>query len=344
MFVLKFLRRNVFWLLIVLIIIGNGCGNSNKSSSKNTTPDRKTGGLYLQIHFVDNSSIVNKTSANEIVYFKIKLIRTDESLVIEKEFEYGTNEATFDSLYPGEWEVSVSGLDNAGNTIFYGSQVVNVESGAVKEVQITVIPAPGVLDVTFDASRIINSGITVTKGTFYIYLDPATNNSTSHLMTLNENLLKVNFSVPEGTFQVKLAIPNLTTKGAFISNYYRVDIEAGETTTLTIAPDGSLSAAATIDSTPATPTNLSVAYQRETSTVSLSWSAITDSDLNGYRVYRTNIDGRFVRLISIDAGTTGATDPITSSLFYNKKIGYAVSSFDEGGNESLWSDSVYITQ
>jgi hypothetical protein len=119
-----------------------------------------------------------------------------------------------------------------------------------------------------------------------------------------------------------------------------VDIVAGETFTQTIAPDNILDIITILDPAPATPTGFTL--NREGDTIILTWEEISEDDLNGYFIYRTDDEGRFVRLAESNVSTY--TDTIKESLFYKGQIGYAVSSFDHGGNESLWSVRLYVSQ
>lgn len=291
------------------------------------------------------SGVSGNALASDIKELTVKITRTTDNYTQEKTETFtGNNQVvTFAGIYPGVWQVDVSAFDNVGTKIFAGTGEAQVDPGTATELQMTLKPTPGVLDVSLDASQIPGYGTTVTHGTLYVYLDPTSGTSKSYTLSPEGNYLKGTASIPEGTYEVKVAAPNVTDK-VFLSPYYTVQIKAGKTTTLNIAPDGSINITGVIDSTPATPTGLTANYQNPPGTVELAWGTIGDSDFAGYRLYRSTNEGRMVRLTTGDLTVVQYTDNVTATDFYNHKIRYAVSSYDLGGNESFWSDQVEISE
>jgi hypothetical protein len=159
------------------------------------------------------------------------------------------------------------------------------------------------------------------------------------------SFFKAETVLAEGTYEVKIAIPNVSN-AIFASSYYLVNIRAGDETNLDISANSSMNIIGVIDSSPQPPTGLTAEYNRESGTVQITWALGTEPDLQGYHLYRTNDEGRLTRL-SINESTNVSPpiiDNVTTANFYSDKIGYAVSSFDQGGNESFWSEIVYIYQ
>ena len=323
------------YLWIMLFILGNiftmnGCLQKPASISE-------PGQLHLKLSLMEEQ-IRSQTIAGDIRQINVKLTHKDDTMIKETQVTYtGSNqEISFDSLFPGEWQVTASGLNNNIEVIFQGTETIFIKPGETANAQISLIPAPGFLNVSCDVSQ-INGLSSDSNGTLYAYLNPENSTSTYYTLIRDGNLVKATVSIPEGTFAVKVAVPNVSAK-LFISPYYTIDIRAGKTSYLTITADGSVNVSGVINSTPTTPGNLVANYSSQALTVTLTWTGVNDSDLAGYRLYRSNSDGRMVRIKSVDKNSITYTDQVTSSNFYKNEIDYAVSSYDLGGVESLWSE------
>ncbi|MCL6589858.1 MAG: hypothetical protein K6U80_07895 [Firmicutes bacterium] len=305
-------------------------------------PLHRYGALRLAILPAEQMS--SKAQAAEIRFINVKLVHKDDQLVKEEQFEYasGHQEFTFNGLYPGLWRITVSGINNSGKIIFTGTGESLVEPGQTTNIQLKLSPAPGTLKAGCDISR-DQALAQQTKGTLYVYLNTDTAQTKYFSMTREGNWLKAEAVLPEGTYQAKIAVPNVTN-AIFISPYYLVNIRAGEETTFNIIATSAISIIGFVDSTPETPTGLTAAYNRGDGTIRITWEEGTEPDLEGYHLYRTNNEGRFIRLTVNNS--TNVSPPVTDTVapgdFYNNRIGYAVSSFDRGGNESFWSEIVYV--
>lgn len=112
--------------------------------------------------------------------------------------------------------------------------------------------------------------------------------------------------------------------------------------TIAIDVDHLTTFAVFVDTTaPATPVNLSTATTGSTTSVQLTWNAVTSTDLNGYHVYRSTVSAsQYVVCLATVAKTvtqytdTGLND---STTYY-----YMVSAFDDASNrhESAQSSAV----
>ncbi|MEL6445866.1 MAG: T9SS type A sorting domain-containing protein [Bacteroidota bacterium] len=72
--------------------------------------------------------------------------------------------------------------------------------------------------------------------------------------------------------------------------------------------------------------------------VVLSWTANTEGDLSGYRLYRDTSPGASTLLASVGAGATNYTDAdLASDTYY-----YRLTAFDTAGNESGFSEEVEV--
>src|SRR5690554_158493 len=254
-------------------------------------------------------------------------------------------EASFSSLYPGKWEVTAEAYDLEGYMVLYCSREVTIEPGSSNTTELHLKTAPGFLDFIFDGSELPGFGVELTEGKLYAYLNPRNNQSTSFPLTRVGNYLKGLVKLPAGTFQVLVAMPQITTAD-YKSPFYTVHILPGRTSELTVGPDGELFIEGTIDFPPEKPAQLYLSLEEPgdngSVTLRLSWTAVSVADLEGYRLYRTNAEGRFIHLAEVDRDIYTYIDTVDAGNYHNGRVGYAVSSFDRGGNESLWSDQVYF--
>lgn len=85
---------------------------------------------------------------------------------------------------------------------------------------------------------------------------------------------------------------------------------------------------------PATPTHLSASPSA--STIELSWDADSEPDLAGYRVYRSENAGQFVKIAEVTDIPAYSDRAVQSGKAYR----YAVTAFDKNGNESPRSNVV----
>ncbi|MEK7762053.1 MAG: fibronectin type III domain-containing protein [Nitrospirota bacterium] len=85
------------------------------------------------------------------------------------------------------------------------------------------------------------------------------------------------------------------------------------------------------------PVTLTVAAapQPTTGSVTLFWSANTESDLAGYKVYRATSSGGYS--VPIATLTAGTTQYISSGLAKGSTYFFVITAYDQAGNESPYS-------
>lgn len=310
--------------------------------SKPGSLEKSFGSLKLKITLAESSSRISAQAfAKDVRQLKINLIKDKINNEYLKSFSLETNEITIQRIYPGEWTVNIYGLDEEEDAIFFGSVKVLIEPGKTATASPELRPGPGFIDISINGTAFPGFGTTITKATFYVYLDPTSNDHDDFELTMEGDYFRRTITLPEGTYQANLAVPNRST-GSYISPYFTINILAGKTVKYLIAPDGSVALTGTIDSSPTTPQNFKATYDENGATVNLEWDPVSDSDLAGYNLYRTDNFGRFKRLNNLSAAARSYSDDV--SAITAGEIGYAVGSFDLGGNESLWSAPVYITK
>ncbi len=72
--------------------------------------------------------------------------------------------------------------------------------------------------------------------------------------------------------------------------------------------------------------------------ITSSWDANTEADLAGYKVYYGTVSGNYT--VSLDVGN--ATSATIDSLDFNTTYFFAVTAYDNAGNESDFSDEVRV--
>jgi hypothetical protein len=325
--------------LFVLFLCGIGLLVNGCLTKPSCTTDPGT--LQLKLTLAEGQ-MHSQALAGDIRQIHVTLLHKDDKVTRETQVDFsgdGQEIAIFD-LYPGDWQAIVSGLDESGSAIFQGIDTVFIRPAETSSILISLLPAPGFLAVECDVSQI--PGLAAdTNGTLYVYLNPEDSNTKYYSLIRNGNLVKATVSIPEGTFEVKVAVPNVSTK-LFVSPYYTINIQAGKTTTLTITANGSLSVSGTINSTPSTPSGLVSVYNSQTSSVSITWAGVSDSDLAGYRLYRNNSEGRMIRIATINKDTLCFSNKVSPEDFFHNELKYAVSSYDLGGVESFWSEMASV--
>ena len=88
---------------------------------------------------------------------------------------------------------------------------------------------------------------------------------------------------------------------------------------------------------PAVPANLRAAAAP--ASIELAWDRDTEADLAGYRVYRAEGSGEFARVAEVSQIPTYSDHAIDPGKTYR----YAVSAFDQAGNESRRSEPVEVS-
>lgn len=322
--------------LLLLLLVSAGC------LKKPYYPGNDHGRLHVILVLAEETGMMSAGTGLAGIERIVLCLRYEGGRITRKEeipFTAGRPvEASFSSLYPGKWEVTAEAFDNENTAVLYSAREVIIEPGSSNTVKLHLSAAPGFLHLTLDASEIPGFGTEFTSGRLYVYLDPEANTSTGFDLLREGDFLTNQVSLPAGTFQIRAAAPNINSY-VYRSLYYTVHIRPGKVTSLTIIPEEDLIITGVIDFPPETPTGLTLC--REDSSIQLSWEEVVVSDLAGYRLYRTDKDGRFRLLAEIEACILTYTDEVKDDYFAGQ-IAYAVSSFDRGGNESLWSAPAYL--
>ncbi|NLZ44643.1 MAG: DUF4493 domain-containing protein [Clostridia bacterium] len=345
----KLLNRFFFLLLLLtlLTLLTAGC------LKKPYYPGKDYGELRIRLVLAEETVMIRAETNGSMITAGIKKILIQLShgkghLTRTVEIPYSSDqpmETHLSSLYPGKWQVTAEACDEEGYVVLSASREVTIEPGSSNTTELYLTAAPGFLKFTFDASEFPGFGTEITEGKLYVYLDPKTNQSTSFSLTREGDCLNGLIKLPAGTYQVRVAVPQTTNK-VYESPYYTVHIRPGRTEELTVGPCEELIIGGTIDFPPETPGQLALSPGEPAGSgsviVHLSWADVPGADVGGYRLYRTNNEGRFVWLAEVGPDTLAYTDTVTPGAYYNGRVGYAVSSFDLGGNESLWSEPVYL--
>ncbi|NLG84760.1 MAG: hypothetical protein GX493_09205 [Firmicutes bacterium] len=267
-------------------------------------------------------------------------LRVTASLTVDQ--TGGVAKGTLDGLYPGEWKVKIDAATADGTVIYTGQTTVDVVSGQEQTLEMNLLPAPGRLELIMDITPLLAQGLTISGGRLYIYGEPTSNAATAiedmsveedRLHTLVENLATK-------TYEAKVAIPNISN-AVFISAYFSFSILPGQTTRVFLAADGGVNLTIGVITAPAQVTGLTAT--REGETVRLSWSAVPDA--TGYRVYRTNSEGRFKGLVVLEGGgQTGYVDEdFVQAPSYGGAVGYAVAAL-VGEIEGIRSAPVMVVK
>jgi hypothetical protein len=75
--------------------------------------------------------------------------------------------------------------------------------------------------------------------------------------------------------------------------------------------------------------------------VTIQWTASTDTNLLGYRVYKSVNSATYTQLLTTATGVRNAVD--TDSKGYGS-LRYIVRAYDKGGNESLDSNELLFSK
>lgn len=329
-------RKGVIALLLTAgLLFAGGC------LRKPYLPGQDPGRLCLQIQRAETPAEeehVSSTLQSEAI--KRLVIRlTNNKAKIEKIVDpYREGEIiTIESIYPGTWKVQVFAYGTANKWLFYGAEELPIPPGETVEATLVIGTAPGWVNVSLDITALKALGLNVEKGRFYVHEEADSDRTTDFDLVLNGNKLvnKDEILIKAGTYESFIAIPNKSSP-AYISHYHLLSIEAGEMVEVKITADASLCVTGLIDALPPTPENFQVSLigkQPE-----LSWDPVSVADLAGYNIYRTNRSGRFVLHQQVPpAVNTYRDQELEAKDFFNNRIGYAVSSFDLGGNNSIWA-------
>ncbi len=262
------------------------------------------------------------------------------SLVVD--FAAGTATGAAEDLYPGEWTVQVDAVARDGTVIYTGQTTVMVVSGQTSQASLTLQPAPGSLDITMDISLLLDKGLEITGGKVGIYKDPASGSATYKDLTVQGTELHgLITGLASQTYEARVVIPQ-ATNAIFTSEFFRFTIRPGRTAIVYLDNDGQASVAIGILPEPGQVTGLHVTFAG-TERVDLAWDSVSGAE--GYRVYRTDEDGRFVqREVLSGGGISSYSDTeFASAKPYNAQVRYAVAAL-ANGLEGIRSDPVAVAK
>lgn len=252
----------------------------------------------------------------------------------------GTATGEIGGLYAGDWTLKIEAAMADATVIYAGQTTVTVVSGETRTVTMTLQPAPGKLDITLDVLPLINQGYAVTKGTVYIYEDPADGSSTSREMSLEGTNLHAVVNLGPKTYDARVAVPNISDD-IYTSEFFQFDILSGRTTAIVLQADGGVAVEVSIDDAPGRVTGLTAVPSADRTQVDLAWTPVPGA--TGYRVYRTNNEGRFMELAVLEGGSranyTDAT--FAAAKPYAGAIRYAVAAL-AGEIEGLRSEPAAV--
>jgi len=228
-----------------------------------------------------------------------------------------------------------------GLTIYTGETEVAISDGQTAEVEMSLSPAPGSLELRLDVAPLLTAGLPVESGRIYIYMDPATNQSTSHDLSREGDFLHgLVEDLPTMTYDAKVAVPQVT-EAVYTSEYFHFSILPGRRTMVEISASGGAAVIIDISVEPGQVTGLSAAPQG--SGVLLSWDAVAGA--TGYRIYRTDGDGRYRQLgVTESGGFAGYPDETYSEAQpYGGVVRYAVAALAEN-LEGIRSEPVAVAK
>lgn len=272
----------------------------------------------------------------------VTAVLTRQSIIVTTALiiEGNTASGTVDGLYAGEWKVRVDAAMADATVIYTGQTTVMVVSGATRTATVTMQAAPGSLDITLDVGGLIDSGYTVTAGKVAIYENPATGTATYKDLTLGGRTLHglVTNLTPK-TYDARIVIPAATSPD-FATEYFQFAIRPGRTTVVQFTNDALVALGITIIPEPGQVTGFS-AVKNVAEQVEMSRHAV--SGASGYRIYRTDIDGRFKELVVLDGGgvTTCVDTTFASAKLYDGMVKYAAAAL-AGEQEGLRSEAVGV--
>ncbi|MGQ9778271.1 MAG: hypothetical protein ACUVRM_00135 [Bacillota bacterium] len=273
-------------------------------------------------------------------YLTRQSLRVTVALAVDQ--TEGAATGGIEGLYAGDWKVKVDAAAADGAVIYTGETTVTIVSHGEQVVEMGLDPTPGKLELVMDITPLLAQGLTVTGGRVYIYGDPTSNAATvTKDMTLEEDRLRTLVeNLVTKTYEAKVAIPN-TTNAVFTSAYFSFSILPGRTTKVFLAADGKVDLTIGVMAEPAQVTGL--AATREGGAVSLGWTAVPGA--TGYRVYRTDAEGRFKGLVVLEGGgnTTYVDESFAQAPSYAGGVGYAVAAL-AGEMEGIRSDPVVVVK
>ncbi|NLW59605.1 MAG: hypothetical protein GX073_04575 [Firmicutes bacterium] len=332
-------RVGVMVLLTLGLFCHSGC------LSKPYLPGQDLGTLSLRLQRAETSPDQKQFSvmAHYQPIKKVTVIISSKKTVITKTVDpYVEGDViTIGSIYPGSWQIEVKCYDADDQWFLYGVTTKTIQPGENAELLIIIRLAPGELSITMDVAPLLAAGYDASRGRLYVYEDPATDRATIFDLILEGKVLKNREPIllPPGTYNAQIYIPN-KSNSFYESDYILFDIITGQIESYALTADASLVVAGLVDLPPATPENFEV--RMANGQPLLGWDPVLDADLAGYNVYRTNRDGRFVLLAQVGNDTCVYHDrEVKIADYAQSRLGYAVSSYDQGGNNSLWTPTLY---
>ena len=330
-------RRVAFSLLLMAVLFCGGC------LSKPYLPGKDLGTLHLRIQRAETPAGQEQSSMMALnkPINKIAIVLTKKTVMTKTVEPYVEGKViTVDSIYPGTWQIEVNAMTQKTDGSFTGLRPRRFSRRERKSGDNYPL-APGELNVTMDVTPLSAAGYDASRGRLYVYEDPQTDKATIFDLTLEGNLLKHREQIllPQGTYNARIYIPNKSNY-FYESDYIQFHVLSGQVETVNLNADASIIIEGLIDLPPATPENFKVTL--DNGQPLLRWDPVGDPDLAGYNVYRTNRDGRFVFLDQVDIATHFYHDTkVKIEDYEDNLLGYAVSSYDLRGNNSIWTAALY---
>lgn len=226
--------KKALFLLVIQTLFITGC--LNKPELPGFTP----ASLSVSLQYAEDIDC----SERDILSIKAQLYLSTPSIAKVSEIPFNSFAGAFhfSDLYPGNWQLTITAVDNEGYNVLFNDTKVKINTGEETELTVTMQLAKATLDMAFDASRIPGIGDTITKGRVGIYFDPTTNRATYKDLSLHGTALSsVITHLQEGDFTARIVVPNATTP-VFASDRFPLQLRAGRTTMIRMDPEGNVCA------------------------------------------------------------------------------------------------------
>lgn len=320
--------RLLFFLSLIVSTLLAGCIN------RNVTPlPRGTASLavetVLPAHVAGDTSQVNlilRQDAREL-RFDVPIEGRSVSFVV-------------DSLYAGNWDVTLQIIDFEGDVIYLATTEVPLLNDETTLARLDLVPAPGLLEVYIDLStfhdkdRVGRARVSVTPGGY-----------SSSIREEGSDVIRIEREVAPRTYDFRVSLYGDEYSNAIYNSPWQpVDIRPGKVTTVVWSvATGDLQVIGEVYPAPGRPEALQAEAIEKGSALRLRWAPGPDAEYAvAYRIYERSAPFDYYRLIEEVPSDTFEWILDTSRLTTPQTRVYAVAAVSSLGFESLRSEPVEV--
>ncbi len=325
-------KKNIYCVatIVSLLLILTSCLNSSTKFQKNEGYLK----VSVEIPEICQSNIGTQSLLEDIQFSEVEftIVKGENTLVKEVSLSEGKAEVVFENLQIGNWDIDVSIIDTEGYRIYSGEGEATILAGIKTEIPVELNLVSGNVNIEV----FIPEDIGATSGIVNL-IDPFGVNICQDLQIIGSKGLVEFSEVPAMTWPIRVELFDSENK-LITYGEDQINVYPGRTLRVDIEMKGKMVINLDWEMLPSTPTGLKAVYKE--SSITLTWDANPEEDIEGYLIYRATIEDG-VRFLITDTLVCEETY-IDANVEKGEKYWYRVQAYNSKRNSSKLRDSCLL--